>query len=247
MVTQDQQETREKLLSYDESVVITCDWVKYDTLRRKAAANVVWDSEDELPQFGSVVLMKNGRLVSTVVDYGIKMIKQEFQRAIWVKLETGKLVKLVASEFKTVEASEIMSIRQERSKLARSLSGAGKKVETQRRQRRQKQVHGSHLLDLMLKTVTDCELLECDEKSSFYKITGTVKKRAVYVAIKGGRVDTSGFCFEHEALTLISAEDAYKRHLGKVRGTIDFMLSDEKSIEAFNLAMKYLKDEGQDV
>lgn len=59
----------------------------------------------------------------------------------------------------------------------------------------------------------------------FHKVTGAAKGRCVYLAVRGGRIDISGFTVDHPAVAQVSEEQARDRRLGRVRGQVlDFSL-----------------------
>lgn len=140
---------------------------------------------------------------------------------------------------KTIKSSEGNT---ENTELAESLVAAGQIVEKQVKVRREREVKGSHLLDPMLSLVKSRSFTVV-EKSGFHKITGKAKGRAVYLAVKGGRVDLNGFSLAADAVTQISEEDAKAKHLGKVRGTIDFTKDDASVTEAFTAGLDELDKE----
>jgi hypothetical protein len=123
------------------------------------------------------------------------------------------------------------------------LRAAGKKVETERAERKTKTVKGGHLKDAFLEKAKLTDGLNVEEKSGFYKITGPTKGRTVYLATKGGRVDLSGFSVDHPAVVQISAEEAKEKHIGKVRGQLDFEQDDEAVTAAFSAALVELSAE----
>lgn len=130
--------------------------------------------------------------------------------------------------------------------MAEKLKAAGEKAEKQKAVRRERQVRGSHLVktsegvDGPLVTKPRDAGLEVDEKSGFLKITGATKGRAIYVAKKGGRVDLSGFTVQASAVKQITEEEARDKHLGKVRGQLDFTQADADVLAAFDLALAEL-------
>jgi len=228
------------MVDYDSDIMINCDWVKIDAERRRAGADpVTWIGDFDLPDIGDVLAVWPGCCVGTVVDYGIKIVGDRFERAVWTKLGNREFIKLTGRECKPVTDEEIQKIELQNVEFKRRLVSAGKKVERQRKERRQRQVKGSHLLDEML-SLAGKSGLQQEEKSSFYKISGSTKGRYVYVATKGGRVDLSGFCFDHKAVTTITEDEATRRHLGKVRGTLNFDVGDESAMQAYQKALSLL-------
>lgn len=118
---------------------------------------------------------------------------------------------------------------------------AGKTVEEQAAKKRERAVKGSHLLGMMLEKAKGLGL-STEEKSGFVRITGAAKGRAVYVAKRGGRVDLSGFTIEKPAVVQISAEEAKQKHLGKVRGQLDFNAEDQTVLATYEDALSALSE-----
>jgi hypothetical protein len=143
-------------------------------------------------------------------------------------------------EKKTMSTKE-QDATTENTEMGKKLKKAGKKAEENKAERRERTVKGMHLLkDLLdpkrLKGLTTVE------GSGFTKITGIAQKCTIYVAKKGGRVDLSGFTLEDDAVTQISEEDARTKHLGKVRGQLNFDKADEAVMSAFDKALECLKE-----
>jgi hypothetical protein len=130
-------------------------------------------------------------------------------------------------------------VTQSETEMTDVLKEAAKKAERQSAQRREKIVKGSHLTDGLLAKARESGL-DLVEKSGFIKITGKSKGRAVYVAKKGGRADFSGFSLAGTAVLQVSEDEAKARHLGKVRGQLNFECSDEQVLEAYNEALVQL-------
>ena len=129
--------------------------------------------------------------------------------------------------------------------MGEKLQNAGKKAEKAQAARRERTVKGAHLL----KDLTDPKVLAgltTVDKSGFTLVTGVAKGRKVYIAKKGGRVDLSGFSVEADAVIQISEEDARQKHLGKVRGMIDFDKSDDAVKAAFSAALEKLKEQTEE-
>ena len=124
--------------------------------------------------------------------------------------------------------------------LTNVLKKAGQKAVAQKNKRHEQIVKGAHLLEkLRSKAVEDG--LTVEDKSGFIKITGTAKSRAVYLAKKGGRVDLSGFSIDNVAINNISEEEAKNKHIGRVRGQINFDKTDEEVLAAYDIALSQLK------
>lgn len=125
--------------------------------------------------------------------------------------------------------------------MASKLKAAGEKAKAERQERRERTVKGSHLLEPMREYVTaeGCSILE---QTAALKVSGGVKKKLVYIAKKGGVVSISGFTLQHPAVKQITEADARARHLGLVRGQLDFDKSDDEVMAAFKLAVAEIKN-----
>jgi hypothetical protein len=129
----------------------------------------------------------------------------------------------------------------ENTEMGKKLKKAGKKAEDQKVARRERTVKGAHLLPKII-GMLEGKGLTVEEKSGFTKVTGVAKGRAVYVAKKGGRVDLSGFTVEGPGVVQISEEDARAKHLGKVRGQLDFDQGDDAVLAACSSALERLAE-----
>jgi hypothetical protein len=108
---------------------------------------------------------------------------------------------------------------------------AAKQVVQEKKLKREKTVKGAHLLKTLLEKV-NATSLKADEKSGFYKVVGD-KKKTIYIAKNGGRVDFS-FEFTHAAIIQITPEEAKARHIGRIRGQLNFELADDVVLAAFD-------------
>lgn len=135
------------------------------------------------------------------------------------------------------------SAAEKNAELKEKLQTAGKKAEKVKVERHERQVKGAHLLPKLLEAAKAAGCVT-DEKSGFIKITGVAKSRAVYLARKGGRCDVSGFELAGQAGVIqISEEQAKAKHLGKVRGMIDFENAADDVVEAaFSAALVKLAE-----
>lgn len=124
--------------------------------------------------------------------------------------------------------------------LAKKLKAAGKKVEKAKTERQARAVKGGHLNATFTEIATELGF-EQEEKSGFIKVTAPGRTAKLYVAKKGGRVDLS-FGLERVGIKQITEEEAKQRHLGKVRGQLDFDASDETVVEAFREALKFIAE-----
>ena len=128
--------------------------------------------------------------------------------------------------------------------MGKKLAKAGKLAEEQKAARRERVVKGSHLLGALQERIQG-KGLATDDKIAYIKVTKSgVKGKAIYIAKKGGRTDLSGFTVEHPAVIQLTAEEAQKKHLGRVRGQLDFDQSDESVLAAYEQALDTLAAAG---
>ena len=130
----------------------------------------------------------------------------------------------------------------ETTNMGEKLAAAGQKAEEQKNERRSRAVKGSHLTEAITTALRGSGLTEV-EKTGFFQYAGPAKGRKIYVAKKGGRVDLSGFSVpDAAAVTQISEEEAKTKHLGKVRGQVNFESTDELVLEAIQAAISLLNE-----
>lgn len=131
--------------------------------------------------------------------------------------------------------------------MAEKLVAAGGKAEKAVKEKRERTVKGSHLLEAMMALVKDFRsgevTLKVEEKTGFHKVTGPSKGKALYISRKGGRVDLNGFTVTHDAVVQITETEAQERHLGKVQAQVDFDKGDEAVLAAFTMALAELSVE----
>ena len=126
--------------------------------------------------------------------------------------------------------------------MAEKLAAATEKVKKQKAERTAKVVKGAHLNDAFNAAVTAVGSLKREEKTSFAKVTSDVKSKAIYVALKSGRVDLSSFTVTSDAVVQIDEKTAREKHLSKVRSQLNFELAstpegDAALLAAFNQAL----------
>lgn len=119
------------------------------------------------------------------------------------------------------------------------LKEAGKKAEKATAEKRERTVKGAHLQTALV-TLAKETGLNYIEKSGFAQVHGKRKGFKVYIALKGGRVDLSGFTLDHPAFTQITEEEAKAKHLGKVRATVNFDKSDDEVTAGYKAALAEL-------
>mgnify|MGYP005811719051 CR=1 FL=1 len=125
--------------------------------------------------------------------------------------------------------------------LKAKLEAAGQKAEEQKAERRARVVKGSHLLPEINKLVTESGL-KTKDNTGFLIVFGNENGRKICVAKKGGRVDISGFDLSNPAVISITAEEAKEKHLGKVRGQVDFDQDDAAVLGAVSAALASLQE-----
>ncbi len=128
--------------------------------------------------------------------------------------------------------------------MAEKLQKAGEKAQKAKAERTVKLVKGATLNPAFLEKA-NASGAKVEEKSGFFKIAAGVKGKNLYLARKGGRVDLSGFTVTNDAVLQISEEEARAKHLGKVRGQLNFELSgtpegDAQLLAAFDQALTEL-------
>lgn len=145
---------------------------------------------------------------------------------------------------KTTEGSNVETegtSEDRKAEMTEKLKESGKRVEAAAAQRRERTVKGAHLLGRLLEAISASGNV-LTENTGFHVVKGVAKGRIVYLAKKGGRADLNGFTLDHPAIRQISEEEAKTKHLGKVRGTVDFDTPDEAVLEAFGLALAALTE-----
>jgi hypothetical protein len=127
------------------------------------------------------------------------------------------------------------------SDLKEKLVEAGQKAETEKAERTKRAVKGAHLQEKILALVTESKLATKDN-TGFNVVVGSDNGRKLYISKKGGRIDLSGFSLPHPAVTSISEEEAKEKHLGKVRGQVNFDETDSAVLNAVEAALVLLAE-----
>jgi hypothetical protein len=126
------------------------------------------------------------------------------------------------------------------SDLKNKLAEASEKVVKERKERRARIIKGSHLVE-QLKTIGVGAGLNFRENTGFYVFSGPAGKNVrIAIAKRGGIVDFLSFTIQSEAVRQVSAEEAEAKHLGRVKGRIDYNGTDEETISAFAQAVQVL-------
>lgn len=222
------------------------DYVRNDwTMRHNGQKKIVWDgnvTEAEVMDQEVVVQTEKGEQVGKAIYFGsVQDFDGVFRRTVIVKVPSsgsvfeapGRCVRLATDDDKQRMRDEV--------KMASRLEKANGLVEESTKERRAKRVVGSHLVESMLSVAKSMPSLMFSETGEFHKIVGPTKGKVVYLSRKGGRVDLSGFCVDHEAIIPISEEQARARHIGKVRGQFDFERSDEAILAAWRKVLEEIK------
>lgn len=126
------------------------------------------------------------------------------------------------------------------SDLKEKLEAAGQKAEKAKAEKQTRAVKGAHLHEQIVALVRGAGL-EVVENTGFLKVVGNGNKNKLLVAVKGGRVDLSGFTIESPAVIAVSEEEAKAKHLGKVRGFVNFDASDDEVLSVVKEAIKVLQ------
>lgn len=213
-------------------------WTKADaamrvTGQKKAVEDVL------MPTLGDKVVARTekGEMVGQAIQYGIVHDDDDqFRKSVWVYVPSSGSVFEVSPKLVRPAGDDDRQRMSEQLRIASRVPQATEVVQKMQRDAREKTIQGSHLLPKMLAAVLSKGLSQ-KEQTGFVKITGAQKKRAVYVARKGGRVDLSGFAVEHDSILQISEEEAKAKHIGNVRGQIDFDREDDEIMAGFDAAL----------
>lgn len=237
-VDQEALETRERLLDQEQLSMTLTDWVKEDAAMKYEKSSAIWPYDFEMPKIGDRVLVNE--VVAVVCSYGLKRTSNGFERCVWAKSNSGGTVRKITGDMMRFATPEdVKKSEKKQAEFTKKLKEAAKKIEAETAEKREIRSGGSLSLVTPMLDIAKQMGLTCDDKSGFYKITGAQKGRAVYLAKRGGRVDISGFSVEDvPAVNVISAEEAKRRHLGKVRGQMLFDGSDETLVSSFKTVLE---------
>lgn len=213
---------------------ILFDWVKSDSDRRSIYQYKVnkWIANFPIPKKGDFVIHNGVPLV--VIDYGIKLnVFGFYERCVWV-LKNNKPIKLLGFECFETKEKEKLSLKE-----IKMLKQAFKKEIEKEYSKKCKRIKGHHLLKKMKLKVEE-KKLNIKKMSLNYKITGSQKRKAVYLSIRGGRIDLCGFEILHEAIIKFSKKTIKEKNLGRITSTIDLTKNDEKIMNAFDKSLEAL-------
>lgn len=140
----------------------------------------------------------------------------------------GRNVRLAAADDKERMNNEVT--------FARKLEQVGEGIEEIVITKRASRVSGSHLLNQMIDAAKDMKLI-VEDKSGWYVISGNKKGVACILSQKGGKAHLRGFSIEEAGVKQVTEEEAKARHIGKVRGEIDFDREDAVVLAAWQKAL----------
>lgn len=237
-VDQEALEKREQLMDDEQLNMTLVDWVQEDAAMHREKDQAIWPYDFEMPKIGDQVVVNE--VVATVCSYGLKRTEKGFERCVWAKSTGGGVVrKVTGSMMRNATAEDVKKSEKKRVEFTKKLKEAAKKIEAETAEKREIRSGGSLSLVTPMLDIAKQMGLSCDEKSGFYKIVGAQKGRAVYLAKRGGRVDISGFTVDDVVgVTVISEEEAKRRHIGKVRGQMLFDGSDETLVSSFKTVLE---------
>lgn len=210
-------------------------------MEKTGQSRPVWDCsvpESQLVNKEVVAKTAVGEVIGKAVYFGIKQdVDGVFKRTVLVHVpSSGSIYQAIGHDVRLAVDADVERMRDEvvmSRRLVTADVAAVDMVATQREQR----VIGSKLTGTLI-DVANAKRMVVEDKSGFYKVTGNQKGKAVYLLKKGGRCDLSGFCVEHPAVVPMSEEEARSRHLGRVRGQVNFACSDDRVLAAWELIMK---------
>lgn len=217
------------------------DEVISDREMRDAGQERVDPNGYDLSIIGKDVVAKTakGEVVGRAIHFGkVRDVDGVYKRTVLVHVpSSGSIYAALPSDVRPAAAEDRERMQAEIT-MAQKLRHVAERVVGETKERRAKVVRGSHLVDEMLATAV-ARGLPTDDKSGFVMIGGPKGPR-VYLAKKGGRADLSCFCIAHPGVREISEEEAREKHLGKVRGQIDFDRPDADVMEAWSAVLDAL-------
>lgn len=231
-------------LDYETKAKLLKGWVAVDhRMRQNGQDRPVWDGN-----FPMVDLLNNEVVIKT--DKGEQVGKAIYslpvedtdgvvKQGLLVHIPSSGSIYIVPGRNVRPATNEDRQTMQRHITYAKILSGSNESIEVITKEKRSRRVAGTHLLSEMMSRVSDRKLV-VEDKSGFHKIFGNKKGICVYLAIKGGRADLSGFCIDHPAVKPLSEQEAKEKHLGKVRGQIDFNRDDKTVLEGWNIVLDAL-------
>ena len=231
-------------LDVETRSLILCKITEADkAMRDKGQVVPVWDgpcAESEMINHEVAAKTEKGEVVGKAIYFGkLEDSSGIFKRSVYVHVpSSGSVWEVDSKNVRLATKDDFVRMKSEIA-MANTLLNVAEEVTELIKTKRTKKVVGSHLVEDMMQTVKTMGLA-VDEKSGFYKIFGNKKGVCVYLAKKGGKAVLSNFCIEHHAIDPISEEQAKAKHLGKVRGEINFTKPIPDVLAAWDVSLKFL-------
>lgn len=174
-----------------------------------------------------VIPTDHGERRGRAVYFGITRGAGEYETSVVVFSEaSGTHHEAPGSQVRLATPSESERIREELTmaqRLKEATAGEAARQERRRAPSRPKWAPDPGLIPRMLEIARESNTVSSvEEVGGCHKITGRNRDRRLYVHKRGLRVDISGFEPSGEGIIQISADEAKRAHLGKVRGQVDF-------------------------
>lgn len=231
-------------LDAETKTQILSSWVKVDyEMRSKGQPKPIWDGSVPMSEvIGHEVVAKTdkGEMVGKAI-YSTTLPDSDgvYKHAVVVHVPASGSILLVHGRNVRPASQDESKLIERQVTFAKQINKTNETIKISMKEKRSKRVSGTHLLESMLQDVKDLRLV-VEEKSGFYKIFGNKKGVCIYLANKGGRADLSGFSLDIPGIKIISEEAAKERHLGKVRGQVDFDRDDKIIMEAWRKVLSEL-------
>lgn len=191
-----------------------------------------------------VIPSDHGERRGRAVYFGITRGAGEYETSVVVFSEaSGTHHEAPGSQVRLATPSESERIREElvmAQRLKDATASEATRAANRRAPSRPKWAPDPGLVPRMLELAKDSNNVSAiEEVGGCHKITGRNKERRVYIHKRGLRVDISGFEPSGDGIIQISADEAKRAHLGKVRGQVDFT-SHTLGMAAFERILKEL-------
>lgn len=235
-------------LDMDTKNIILKNWVRSDfEMKHSGQTKPVWDCAYSMVDVvGNEVVAKTdrGEMVGKAIYLTIhKDSDGVFKHAIVVHVPAsgsifmvpGRSIKLADDDDRRRMVNEVEYVKK--------LTNANEAVEEIVREKRSKRVSGSHLYDDMMNMVNSSKTLFINDKTGYHQIMSNASKKAktsVYLAKKGGKAYLTNFCIDDVGVKPMSEAEAREKHLGRVRGQIDFERDDATVMKAWENVLKTL-------
>lgn len=172
-----------------------------------------------------VIPTDHGERRGRAVYFGISRVGPEYETSVVVFSEaSGTNHEAPGSQVRLATPSESERIQEELAMAERLKEVSSVRVERKRSTpSRPKWAPDPGLIPRMLELAQQStHVFNVTEVGGCHKVEGMDRSRRLYIHKKGLRVDVSGFEPSGEGIIQISAEEAKRAHLGKVRGQVDF-------------------------